>query len=282
LLSSNIAGEVSIIVSVKINDGIVLAADSATIFYTADGKPSQIYDHEIKIVNLIKGVPIGVMTCGAGGIGNASIATLLKDLRQRFVEGGAEGDWKLNPKDYTMEFVCSRVRQFFTEKAEESEFKHTLILRICGYSSGRLLPEIWQVAFKEGKCLDSIRVQSEDEFGIHWNGEQEALNRLILGIGTITEAGVNALSLTQQQFTEILPKLIPHTFETLILPAAPIQDAINLARFLVETTIGFIQYSIARAKTVGGPIEIAAITKHEGFKWIQRKHFYSSEFNPAI
>lgn len=69
-------------------------------------------------------------------------------------------------------------------------------------------------------------------------------------------------------------------YETLILTAAPIQDAINLARFLVETTAGFIQFSVTRQKTVGGPTEIAVITKHEGFKWVQRKHFFSSEFNP--
>jgi hypothetical protein len=65
----------SIIVSVKINDGIVMAADSATTFTWPDGKPGQIYEHAIKIVNLIKGAPVGVMTCGSGGIGNASIAT---------------------------------------------------------------------------------------------------------------------------------------------------------------------------------------------------------------
>jgi len=179
-----------------------------------------------------------------------------------------------------MEFVSLRVNQFFSEKAKESDFKYFLLLRVCGYSSGRPLPEVWQVAFNEGKCFDPHRVQSEGDFGVQWNGEQEALNRLILGLGTITEDGAKAIGITSEQLAELLPKLFPHTFESLILPAAPIQDAINLARFLVETTIGFIQYAVIRPKTVGGPIEIAAITKHEGFKWVQRKHFFSSEFNP--
>lgn len=49
----------------------------------------------------------------------------------------------------------------------------------------------------------------------------------------------------------------------------PIQDAIDLAPYLVETTIGFIRFSVPRPKTGGGPIEIAAITKHEGFQWVQ-------------
>ena len=29
------------------------------------------------------------------------------------------------------------------------------------------------------------------------------------------------------------------------------------------------------------PIEIAAITKHEGFKWIMRKHYFDVRLNPA-
>jgi hypothetical protein len=83
-----------------------MASDSATTFYDPDGKPGQIYEHANKIVNLVKGLPIGVMTCGSGGIGNASIATLLKDLRQRLAgDDETDAHWKLDPKDYTMEFV---------------------------------------------------------------------------------------------------------------------------------------------------------------------------------
>jgi hypothetical protein len=52
-------------------------------------------------------------------------------------------------------------------------------------------------------------------------------------------------------------------FELLFVEAMPIRDAVDLARFLVETTIGFVEFSVARPKTVGGSIAIAAITKHE-------------------
>lgn len=270
----------SIIVSVKIHDGIVMAADSATTFYTPDGRPGQIYEHANKIVNLVKGLPIGVMTCGAGGIGNASIATLLKDLRQRLAgDDEAHPDWKLDTKSYTMESVNMRVNEFFSEKVKESDFKYFLLLRVCGYSSGRALPEVWQVAFASGKATDLGCIQPEENIGLRWNGEQEPLNRLILGVGTIPQPGADALGMTMEQIVEAGQKLYPHIYENLILPAAPIQDAIDLARFLVEVTKGFIRFSITRPKTVGGPIEIAAITKHEGFKWVQRKHFFSLEFN---
>jgi hypothetical protein len=72
----------------------------------------------------------------------------------------------------------------------------------------------------------------------------------------------------RDQTAALLQKITPDFYETLVMPAMPVQDAIDLARYLVETTIGFMRFSIARAKTVGGPIEVAAITKHEGFKWV--------------
>ncbi len=65
--------------------------------------------------------------------------------------------------------------------------------------------------------------------------------------------------------------LVRDLYATLSVPAMPIQDAIDLARFLVETTIGFVRFAVFLPKSVGGAVEIASITKHEGFRWVQRK-----------
>ena len=61
----------------------------------------------------------------------------------------------------------------------------------------------------------------------------------------------------------------------------PIQDAIELAEWLVYTATMFARF-IPGPASVGGPIEVAAITKHEGFKWIQRKHYYEQNVNPEV
>lgn len=58
----------------------------------------------------------------------------------------------------------------------------------------------------------------------------------------------------------------------------PLQDVIYLADFLAETVINFAKYRPG-AQTVGGPIEIAVISKHEGFKWVKRKHYFNMELN---
>ena len=64
----------------------------------------------------------------------------------------------------------------------------------------------------------------------------------------------------------------------LIEAPMPIQDAIDFAEFLVQTTATFTRFKRGAA-TVGGPTESAAITKHEGFKWVRRKHYFQEAFN---
>jgi hypothetical protein len=268
----------TIIVSVKINDGVVMASDSAATFGNG-----QIYHHADKIVNLVKGLPIGAMVTGNGGIGNESVSTLLKDLRRRLSDR-AQTDWYLEAATYTMEQVAARVRRFlFEEKARQLEQDVWMQLRICGYSAGRPLAEIWEVLLAGQNCDAPKRVQHEHESGVLWDGEYQALDRLILGRAPefpkfLTERGVQ-----QDQVVDMDKAFCRRAYGTLALSAMPTQDAIDLARFLVETTIGFVRFHLTvQPKTVGGPVEIAAITKHEGFRWVQRKHFYPAELNPPL
>jgi hypothetical protein len=266
----------TIIVSVKINDGIVMAADSALTFQSG-----QIYHNANKIVNLRKGLPIGVMSTGYGGIGNESMETLFKDLRKRFTGGdAAHREWKIDPANYTIGDVANRVREFlFVEKAQSGGIAINSYITICGYSADRPLGETWNVILNGTTCDPPRQLQAEQGFGPLWSGEMEALDRLIFGFSSESVKAAAILGLTEQQVDEALDKIRPHTYNVLSMNAMPMQDAIDLARYLVETTIGFMKFSIGRGKTVGGFVEIAAITKHEGFKWVQRKHFYKVEFN---
>ena len=264
----------TIIVSVKINDGIIMAADSAVTF-----QGGQIYHHANKIVNLLQGFPIGVMSTGDGGIANESLETMLKDLRRRF--GGDDPnhtEWKLDCATYTMGDVAARIREFlFVEKAQSGAIPASVTLFVCGYSPGRPSGEVWFIQLVGATCAPPILLQAETVYGPRWNGEVEALDRLILGISwEAVKAGVD-LGYTEADALDVVGKLRGVLYEDLYMNAMPMQDAIDLARYLVETTTGFIKFSVGRAKTVGGSIEVAAITKHEGFTWVQRKHFFNAE-----
>lgn len=261
----------TVIVSIKINDGIVMAADSA-----GSMNSGQIYAHANKIANLCSGLPIGAMSTGSGGIGNESVETLLKDLQRRF--SGLEpayADWRLDHENYTVGQVADRLRAFlFGEKAQACPDPTNLQVRLCGYSAGRPLAEVWEVNMTAQVCPPPRQIMDQSSFGVLWDGQYEALNRLILGLGYDIEAALIRHGVPSQGAKELQANLANDLYATLAVPAMPIQDAIDLARFLVETTIGFVRFAVFLPKSVGGAVEIAAITKHEGFRWVQRKDTY--------
>ena len=171
----------TVLVSVKINDGVVMAADSASSF-----ESGMVYQNADKIVNLMEGLPIGAMATGGGGIGNELIDTLMKDLRRRFSGADAKHpDWALDPATYTLRDVAIRLRSFlFEEKVKAYSGSVWTRVRICGYSAGRPLAEVWEVLLLGPDSPAPIQVQGEQEFGIRWDGEYEALSCLIFGLGT--------------------------------------------------------------------------------------------------
>jgi hypothetical protein len=271
--------QVTVIVSVKINDGIIMASDSASTL------GNQIYLTADKIVNLAKGFPIGIMVTGSGSIGSESAATLFKDLRTRLTPTSGHA-WAIDPTSYTIQQVAERVKEFmFDEKiAAIPGTEAWMRLRICGYSAGRPLAEVWEVLLQGNQCPGPTVVQTESQFGCRWDGEYDALNRLILGCGfgeRFQNAAAVALGIPAAQVEAATLQIVEALQETMAVPAMPVQDAIDLARYMVEVTTGFVRFSLQRQpKSVGGAVEIAAITKHEGFRWVQRRHFYPASLNP--
>ena len=65
----------------------------------------------------------------------------------------------------------------------------------------------------------------------------------------------------------------------LVHPAMPVQDAIDLADFLVDLTKRYLVF-LPGANVVEGKTDIATVTRHDGFKWIKRKLYYPFHLNP--
>ena len=111
-----------------------------------------------------------------------------------------------------------------------------------------------------------------------WNGSPEAITRLLFGTSTLTRTVLANVGLADQALL-IMEAMQSQQVAPLIQAAMPIEDAADLAEYLVDTTVRFVRF-MPGADTVGGPIEVAAITKHEGCKWLRRKHYYSRDLNP--
>lgn len=276
----------TIALSVLVSDGMVMATDSATTLIDS-GTVLNVFNSANKLFNLHKGLPIGGYTYGAGAIGDASISTLAKDFRMELTLGSAIGPsgWRFDPATYTIEEVAVAVRQFMYEERYlplygAADPKPSLGFNVGGYSAHAALPELWAVFIDAtGACARPSRLKAPGEYGIAWAGEMEAIYRLLFGYGTGMGDALAGIGLPAAAVPAALTALQSKLEIALSTPAMPIQDTIDLADYLVDLTIKYSRFK-AGAPTVGGPVEIAAITKHEGFKWVRRKHYYDAAYNP--
>lgn len=84
------------------------------------------------------------------------------------------------------------------------------------------------------------------------------------------------------QFESKFAANLTHEFERKFketIALMPKQDLIELAEALVSIT-AVERKASDDAGTVGGPIDVALITRAEGFVWIKRKHHFNAELNP--
>lgn len=277
---------------IKVNDGLVLAADSASTLINGDQGVMNTYNNANKIFNLHKGLPIGAMTWGLGNIGPSSIATLAKDVRRRFQEGVAPYDaWRLDTGSYKIENVAAQVRDFLHDEkyaplaseiaaTEDGATPGELGFLVAGYSSDADEPTAYVMNLNESGVPELVEMLPNDT-GAAWWGQPEAISRLVVGMSPAMQIALANLGvgLDLEKAGQVVNALAPQLNQQMVPAPMPIQDAIELAEFLVYTTIQFVRFTPG-PPVVGGPIEVATITKHEGFKWVRRKHYFDARLNP--
>lgn len=275
----------TICVSVKVQDCIVFAADSTSslqaVLSNGDSITINTYDNANKVFNLRKGLPIASMTAGIGNFGTSSISTVTKDLRALLTTEG--GEYYIDPDNYTVEQIVVSTRKYFFEDRflklshpPSGSFQYW----VGGYSSGEDLGEVWRFQIDNGVCNDPVCDAAKDvPSSVGWGGAPEAINRLVLGYGQGLRQALAAGGFAADKIPQAIAEIGRYIQADLAHPAMPTVDAVELARFLAETTKQFVRF-LPGSNSVGGSIDIATITKHENFKWVGRKHFYSPALNP--
>jgi hypothetical protein len=213
----------------------------------------------------------------------------MKDLREQL----GTPEWPFDPKHYTIQSVAETLAKFLDQEC--AKVKDPAVLKntnmgflVGGYSRPGDLGETWSIEVAQGKSKTPVELRKKEDAAISWGGQSELLHRMALGFSpgifnVLADATGNPQGPgTSQHLQKTLGPLLTAKLQvSLAFAPMPIQDAIDLARFLVYSTIMFSRF-LPGPQVVGGPIEIAAITKHEGFKWISRKHYYNQEFNKEI
>lgn len=276
----------TVCVAIKVHDCIVFAADSASSLSGVDDQGNatiyNVWSHGLKVFNLHKGLPLTAMTCGLGHLGPVSISTLAKDLRLNLSR--EDSPERLNEQRYEVRQVAEKSLDFFRgvyEALEDKPVGGSLEFWVGGYGRPDGSGEIWKIALINGEWHGPLQVAAADtQQIIAWAGQPEAINRLVIGFDMQLYDALRDAGVDENEVGPIIEQLQARTETRLVHAAMPVQDAINLADFLVDITKRYFSFKPG-ADIVGGDTDIAVVTKHEGFKWIKRKHYYPAALNPV-
>ncbi len=269
----------SIVVSVKVGEGLVLAADSVTTVQVLEPKSGTVnvlntYEYARK-VSQVGGLPIGTLTWGIELIGNRNIESLLSEydnlqLGPRYDKSTGEyKPWKVKEiVDEIFRFMRPQYDEAYGSLPEPQ--KPILGLLVAGYSHGEFFPEEFRFEFPGHTAAERVRPNKDGRpvYGASWYGQTEAIVRLYKGYDprlrqVLAEKGVD------KKIIDELPRDLAPLEWKVIFDGMPLQEAIDLAEYLINVVIGSYRFPLG-PPTCGGHIDIAVMT-HKGFDWVRRK-----------
>jgi len=262
----------SIVVCIKTGEGLVLAADSVVAIEVVGPAGPQVilntYEYARKLSH-IGNLPIGALTWGNGLIGKRNIESLLSEFENAVLP-------ELIKEPYKLEDIVSTIFNFMKERYEKAYGSvqpgqgPVIGMLIAGYSSGGFFPEEYRLILPTHNAPERIRPDEGGNpvYGASWHGQIDAIQRLYKGydhlLGRILiEKGVD------KKIIEELQKDLVKLEWPIIYDGMPLQDAIDLAEYLIRVVIGRFRF-LPGPPICGGDIDIAVITYKE-FTWVRRK-----------
>ena len=245
----------TICASVKVRDGLVLATDSMTQIWGQDeaGKrhPIKNYANARKLFQICE-LPIGIVTYGIGNLGSRSIYGFLRDFSSDY----SEADDVRSITENLYEFI----NQAYQEQFGAEGNLPGLGFFIAGYSPNTAFPEEWE--FVLPRDSESRQVRPLDQFGASWRGTNVPFTRLYKGFDPRV-----VQELEQREVSREVIEVIKQYESPVVYDGMPVQDAVNFAIFILQTTIGISTFEIG-SPSCGGPLQVATVLPEAGFKWI--------------
>ncbi len=243
----------TICASVKVRDGLVLATDSMTQIQSPGVGVIKTYANARKLFPL-EGLPIGVMSYGVGNIGNRSIQSFVREFNSGLKLKGVK--------------TVTQALYDFIAAAYEAEFasmdaadRPALGFFVAGYSGKNVFAEEWE--FRLPADPRHREVRPESVFGASWRGIDLPFTRLYFGYDPRALEALQAAGLTDAQ---IEAAFRPYQAQV-VYDGMPVQDAINFAVFIAETTIGMATFELG-PPACGLPLQVATILPGAEFVWV--------------
>lgn len=234
---------------------------------TAAGPQSVLvnYDNATKLFSLgAEHSYVGVVTYGLGTMGSRSAFSFIPEFGNSLPEGQ-----RLPVGEF-----AGRMAEFYLEqwrRTMPSDFSGPgMTFIVAGFNEGEPYGRLFLFEIP-GQPIPSERNPDQDgeaQFGITWGGQREFVDRLLRGYDT------RVLDILRRELAPEAVAQIEREFDrmgmNLPLGIMPLQDCIDTAILFLRTTIDAQRLTLG-VRGCGGAIDIATITRPEGFRFVQQK-----------
>ncbi len=232
----------SFLIAVHVNEGIVLASDRRTTYtntQTVDGKIIQrIGIHTTNSTDKTFLCPngAGISTCGDASLLGKPITGFIQEMIRTEIDNNCS---------------VESIPQIIVDYFNSLEIVPDTNFIVAGYDTNGT--EKKQLLYKVRVRAKSIEKIDTEGQGATWDGETYTLTRLIKNVAIKTD---------DNKYADL-------PFEDILWGYFTLQDAVDFARYAVETTIQTMRFKNV-VETVGGNVDILVLTPEET-KWLQKE-----------
>ncbi len=271
----------SLAIAFKGPEGIVLAADSRVTLNAVVIGPNQqqailpaTFDNASKLLHLPSQPHIGAITYGLGALGtqhdvrtaHSLLPEFAAELETQLREHGSEDDDTDQPKISVREFAV-RLGDFYKKQYDErmagTAAGPDMTFLVGGFDTGEAYGRLYEVGVPSSPVPKEWHAGSS--FGAVWGGQHDIVDRVLNGFDQNLLMALKAhLELTDDQMQGLIKYLGPRTGIKIPYQFLALQDCIDLLTLMIRTTID-LQNWIVDVRGVGGAIDVATITRTDGF-----------------
>lgn len=245
----------SFVITVYVPEAIVMASDSRQAItvtgQTPDGKklpPVETIASDFTFKTfLLRKQKVGISVYGNTLIGKVQIESNIKRLEEE----------RLGDND-PVDKVLDKLISYFKEKSPDAD----TAFHVSGFKKekGASIPHVYacHIGRDERNRVNFDPAANQVKYGCSWGGQSDVISTI----------------LKPYQLLGPDNKPVPAPRFPIIYDSMNVQDAIDFAIYAVRTTIDTMKFQ-ARAKNVGGPIDVLLLMPEEE-KWIQRKELHAA------
>jgi len=174
----------------------------------------------------------------------------------------------------TVEETADQLGRFFAERWESAGMDADagpMAFLIAGYDDGQPYGKVFEVSVPDALAP---REQFSAEFSIVWRGQPYLLERLLNGTAPrALDIAKEVLNLDDNQVNELSERWQQELSLPVPIPFLPLQDAVDLATFLVDMTATVMTWTVG-IQGVGGQVDVATITSANGYSAVDTKKIH--------